>query len=78
VGKELAQIGLVVLAVILVGGVYSTWKTSKITAAVFGRNHPTRRCRSRRMVSLRTQLITHSHTFLACTSLWAGPISATK
>lgn len=36
-GKEFAEIGLVALAGILIGGVYSTWKNdSKITAAVLG------------------------------------------
>ena len=34
-GKEIAQIGLVAVAGILIGGVYSTWKNgSKVTAGV--------------------------------------------
>lgn len=34
-GKELAQIGLLAVAGILIGGVYSTWKNnSKVAAAV--------------------------------------------
>jgi hypothetical protein len=37
VGKEFAEIGLVAVAGILIGGVYSTWKNnSKVTAAVLG------------------------------------------
>jgi hypothetical protein len=78
VGKELAQIGLVEVAGILIGSVYSTWKTSKITASALGRNRLTCHCRSHRIVSLLAQPITHSHTFLACISLGAGPISSTK
>jgi hypothetical protein len=37
VGKEFAEIGLVAVAGILIGGVYSTWKNnSKIASAVLG------------------------------------------
>ncbi len=36
-GKEFAEIGLVAVAGILIGGVYSTWKNgSKVTAGVLG------------------------------------------
>ncbi|GLZ39401.1 hypothetical protein [Actinokineospora sp. NBRC 105648] len=33
-GKDVAVIGLIALAGILIGGVYTTWKTAKVMAGI--------------------------------------------